>query len=60
MENKTNTESKSTKTTCCGSPRTGFFRRLFAKWDSSLKEKAEKGGSCCGSDKDGGKGDKCC
>lgn len=41
----------------------GFFKRMAAKLDGAMKEKAEKKSqqnSCCGSDTDDGKGGKCC
>ncbi len=52
----TNPESSSTSS----SKKPGFFRRLFAKLDEAVKAKAEKAGSCCGSDDGKGKGGKCC
>lgn len=58
-----NTDTSTEQNTPAKKP--GFFGRLFARLDNSLKQKAEeKGGSCCcSSDEDGkskGKKDSCC
>ncbi|MGF1677603.1 MAG: hypothetical protein ACFCUX_00235 [Candidatus Methylacidiphilales bacterium] len=39
--------------------RTGFFKRLVDKLDQTMKEKAAKTSSCCGSGDDQNSG-KCC